>query len=169
MGRVGIGMEKANGDAGVVFGDQLCCQVSHCLFVRGFYHPAIRIHAFSKCIAMVAGNQWGRQGDIEIILFKPAFGSHLYDIAKTFGGDEGGFRPAPFYQGIGCQCCAMNDKRDRFGVDVIFTTDQADPLYDGFLWGVMACQNLGGEQRREALILPAGEDNIGKSAADIHP
>jgi hypothetical protein len=53
-------------------------------------------------------------------LVEAAFGPHLDDVAKAFGGHEGGARAASFDQGVGRERRPVDDEVDLAGTNARF-------------------------------------------------
>ena len=97
-------------------------------------------------------------------MLKPAFGAHLDHIAKPFGGDQSGFRPAPFDQRVGGQGRSVNDLTNVSGRDPRLGADLMHPIDDRVFGCAVGCENLD-----RMLHLPLLQYDIGEGSANIDP
>ncbi len=85
--------------------------------VKRDHHLAQSIHTLGHRKPHLTRQKRLGQDQIQIVLLKPAFGSHLDHVAEPFGGNQGSLCPTPFDQGIGRQRRAMDDLNDLPGQD----------------------------------------------------
>ena len=100
VGRVGVGMQKTDGDGfDAVFG-QLPGQGLHRVHVQRRQHFALGIQPLGHLERQMPGNQRLRPGEFQIEAFRPVGAANGVNIAKAFGGEERGAGALPFQHRI---------------------------------------------------------------------
>ena len=137
MGVINVGMEKPHSDALKARLLNLPDQGFDLSAVDRPKHLAVGLHSLCDCVAKIAGQERRGQGEVEVILFKAAFGAHLNDIAEALGRDQSRLSTAAFDQSICCKSGAVDDLGDLSGVDLGLRADAGHALDNGFFWGAI--------------------------------
>ncbi len=96
-------------------------------------------------------------------MFEAAFGSHLDDVSKTFGGDQRRFGASTFDEGIGGQCRSVDDLSNRRRLQTRLLTNLMHALNNGIFRGCVGGQNFG----RKPLTI-SFHDHIREGSTNIH-
>jgi len=157
-------MQQANSHAFITSRCQPIRQKLNICFLQRDENIAFGIDPFFKHIALIASQKRVWQGQIQIILFKPAFRAHFNNITKALCGDKRGLCPAAFNQRIGGQSCTMNNLADLTGMNSCLGTDLMQACHNRLFWGIISGQNFGGYM----LAARSFQHNICKGSANIH-
>ena len=110
---------------------------------------ALCIDAFAHAQPALAGQEGFGQGEVQIVLLKPALGPHFDYVTKTLSGDQSSARAAPFDQGVGGKCGAVNDLGNGAGRDALGCTNPLQSLNNCVFRGGICREHFGGcEQAR---------------------
>ena len=112
---------------------------------------------------MLARQQRLGQHEVQVILFKPAFGTHLDHIAEALRGDQRRLRPASFDQRIGGKRRAMNDLTDLCRVHPRLGADLMHAINDRVFRRCISRQHL-----RRMLRAVNFNHHVGEGTADIN-
>ncbi len=131
--------------------------------VKRDHHLAQCIHPLTHGETHLARQKRVGQSQVQVVLFKPAFGAHLDNIAKAFGCDERSLGATSFNQRIGCQGGPMDDAGDCRCVHTALGTDLDNAVHDGPLGRIVGRKNL--DRGQNPMVF---QHHVRKRSADVY-
>ncbi len=136
-------MDKANGDTFIAFRNNAFAKRVDFRIIERLQYFAVCADTLIYNQSVITRNKRRRKNNIQIILFKTAFGSHFDNVAEAFGCHECGFGSAPLNEGVGGKCRAVNNGVDLTKLHSSFLGDLTNSLDDGVFRKCIIRQYLG--------------------------
>ena len=156
-------MQEPNGHAVVLPEAENLHELFNFIPVQGNEYGPVCSDPFRQREASLTLQKWLGEGQVQIVLFKTAFGPHLDDIPKSCGGHQRGSGALPFNKGIGGKRRSMDDLRYFPRVYSSKPADLADAVDDCALRCCVSRQNLDRLELTGTL-----QHDICKGASDIN-